>query len=79
MFDVSKFHRSGDVVLIAGARKFKDSCATDDIEKMMLEHTSINLLGERENMANAALILWPPLASWISGHTLTPSSSGAQK
>ena len=55
------------------------SVLNDDIEKKMLEHTPIHRLGEPEDMANAALFLCSPAASWISGQILTVSGGGVQE
>lgn len=50
-----------------------------DIERKMLEHTPIKRLGEPQDMANAALFLCSPAASWISGQILTVSGGGVQE
>jgi 7-alpha-hydroxysteroid dehydrogenase len=55
------------------------SVLNDDIEKTMLKHTPINRLGEPDDMANAALFLCSPAASWISGQILTVSGGGVQE
>ena len=55
------------------------SVLNDEIEKKMLEHTPINRLGEPQDMANAALFLCSPAASWISGQILTVSGGGTQE
>ncbi|MFP7675618.1 7-alpha-hydroxysteroid dehydrogenase [Marivita sp. S0852] len=55
------------------------SVLNDDIEKAMLAHTPINRLGEPEDMANAALFLCCPAASWVSGQILTVSGGGVQE
>jgi len=55
------------------------SVLNDDIEKTMLKHTPIHRLGEPEDMANAALFLCAPAASWISGQILTVSGGGVQE
>ncbi|MCL3883205.1 7-alpha-hydroxysteroid dehydrogenase [Marivita sp. GX14005] len=55
------------------------SVLNDDIEKTMLKHTPINRLGEPEDMANAALFLCSPAASWVSGQILTVSGGGVQE
>lgn len=52
---------------------------TDDTESRMLEHTPIHRLGEPQDMANAALFLCSPAASWISGQILTVSGGGVQE
>lgn len=48
-------------------------------EKAMLAHTPIHRLGEVQDMANAALFLCSPAASWISGQILTVSGGGVQE
>ncbi|MGC8121677.1 7-alpha-hydroxysteroid dehydrogenase [Marinobacter sp. VGCF2001] len=55
------------------------SVLNDDIEKAMLQHTPINRLGEPQDMANAALFLCSPAASWVSGQILTVSGGGVQE
>lgn len=55
------------------------SVLNDDIETKMLTHTPIKRLGEPEDMANAALFLCSPAASWISGQILTVSGGGVQE
>ena len=56
-----------------------NSVLNDEIEKNMLAHTPIHRLGEPEDMANAALFLSAPAASWISGQILTVSGGGVQE
>jgi len=56
-----------------------NSVLNADIEKRMLEHTPIHRLGEPQDMANAALFLCSPAASWISGQILTVSGGGVQE
>ncbi|NYT77675.1 7-alpha-hydroxysteroid dehydrogenase [Alcaligenaceae bacterium] len=56
-----------------------ESVLNDDIEKTMLMHTPINRLGEPQDMANAALYLCSPAASWVSGQILTVSGGGVQE
>ena len=51
----------------------------DEIEKKMPEHTPIHRQGESQDMANAALFLCSPAASWISGQILTVSGGGVQE
>lgn len=48
-------------------------------EARMLAHTPIRRLGEPQDMANAALFLCSPAASWISGQILTVSGGGVQE
>ncbi|GAB2722685.1 7-alpha-hydroxysteroid dehydrogenase [Halomonas garicola] len=55
------------------------SVLNDEIETTMLAHTPINRLGEPGDMANAALFLCSPAASWISGQILTVSGGGVQE
>lgn len=55
------------------------SVLNDDLEKAMLQHTPINRLGEPQDMANAALFLCSPAASWVSGQILTVSGGGVQE
>ncbi|NWO04728.1 MAG: 7-alpha-hydroxysteroid dehydrogenase [Alteromonadaceae bacterium] len=55
------------------------SVLNDDIERKMLAHTPIKRLGEPEDMANAALFLCSPAASWVSGQILTVSGGGVQE
>ena len=56
-----------------------ESVLTDAIASKMLEHTPIHRLGEAQDMANAALFLCSPAASWISGQILTVSGGGVQE
>lgn len=56
-----------------------ESVLNDEIEKTMLLHTPIHRLGEPQDMANAALFLCSPAASWISGQILTVSGGGVQE
>lgn len=55
------------------------SVLNEAIEGKMLEHTPIHRLGESQDMANAALFLCSPAASWISGQILTVSGGGVQE
>ena len=55
------------------------SVLTEATEAKMLEHTPIQRLGEPQDMANAALFLCSPAASWISGQILTVSGGGVQE
>lgn len=52
---------------------------TPDIEKAMLKHTPLGRLGEADDIANAALFLCSPAASWVSGQVLTVSGGGVQE
>lgn len=56
-----------------------ESVLTAEIEKTMLQHTPIHRLGVPQDMANAALFLCSPAASWISGQILTVSGGGVQE
>lgn len=56
-----------------------ESVLNDEIEKKMLSHTPIHRLGEPRDMADAALFLCSPAASWISGQILTVSGGGVQE
>ena len=56
-----------------------ESVLNPEIEKEMLQHTPIHRLGEAQDMANAALFLCSPAASWISGQILTVSGGGVQE
>lgn len=55
------------------------SVLTPEIEATMLKHTPLKRLGEASDMANAALFLCSPAASWISGQVLTVSGGGVQE
>lgn len=55
------------------------SVLTPEIEKAMLKHTPLRRLGEAQDIANAALFLCSPAASWISGQVLTVSGGGVQE
>lgn len=55
------------------------SVLNDEIENKMLAHTPIHRLGEPQDMANAALFLCSPAASWVSGQILTVSGGGVQE
>lgn len=45
----------------------------------MLKHTPLGRLGETQDIANAALFLCSPAASWVSGQVLTVSGGGVQE
>ncbi len=55
------------------------SVLNEGIENAMLRTTPIHRLGEPQDMANAALFLCSPAASWISGQILTVSGGGVQE
>jgi len=55
------------------------SVLTPEIEKAMLKHTPLCRLGEGRDIANAALFLCSPAASWVSGQVLTVSGGGVQE
>ncbi len=52
---------------------------TPEVEKAMLKNTPLKRLGEPQDMANAALFLCSPAASWVSGQILTVSGGGVQE
>lgn len=56
-----------------------ESVLNDDMLKTMLMHTPIQRLGEPQDIANAALFLCSPAASWVSGQILTVSGGGVQE
>ncbi len=56
-----------------------ESVLNPSIEKAMLANTPIHRLGDAQDMANAALFLCAPAASWISGQILTVSGGGVQE
>ena len=55
------------------------SVLTPQIEKAMLKHTPLGRLGEARDIAQAALFLCSPAASWVSGQVLTVSGGGVQE
>ncbi|WP_455918601.1 SDR family oxidoreductase [Ensifer canadensis] len=55
------------------------SMLNDDIEERMPAHTPIRRPGEPQDMANAALFLCFPAASWINGQIVTVSGGGVQE
>ena len=50
-----------------------------EVERAMLKHTPLGRLGEADDIANAALFLCSPAASWVSGQVLTVSGGGVQE
>jgi 7-alpha-hydroxysteroid dehydrogenase len=56
-----------------------ESVLTPEIENEMLKETPLKRLGRPDDMANAALFLCTPAASWISGQVLTVSGGGVQE
>lgn len=56
-----------------------ESVLTKEIETAMLKHTPLKRIGEPADMANAALFLCSPAASWVSGQVLTVSGGGVQE
>ncbi len=55
------------------------SVLTPEVEATMLRHTPLGRLGKPEDIANAAVFLCSPAASWISGQVLTVSGGGVQE
>lgn len=56
-----------------------ETVLTPEIERHMLAKTPLGRLGRPEDIANAALFLCSPAASWISGQLLTVSGGGVQE
>ncbi len=52
---------------------------TPEIEQHMLAKTPLARLGQPDDIANAALFLCSPAASWVSGQVLTVSGGGVQE
>jgi 7-alpha-hydroxysteroid dehydrogenase len=55
------------------------SVLTPEVEGAMLKNTPLKRLGEPRDIANAALFLCSPAASWVSGQILTVSGGGVQE
>lgn len=56
-----------------------ESVITPEIEQKMLARTPIKRLGKPQDMANVALFLCSPAASWVSGQIITVSGGGVQE
>lgn len=56
-----------------------ESVLTPEIEAVMLRRTPLQRLGQPEDIANTALFLCSPAASWISGQVITVSGGGTQE
>ncbi len=56
-----------------------ETVLTHEIENNMLKKTPLGRLGYPEDIAQAALFLCSPAASWISGQILTVSGGGTQE
>ena len=56
-----------------------ETVLTPEIENNMLKKTPLGRLGYPEDIAQAALFLCSPAASWISGQILTVSGGGTQE
>lgn len=56
-----------------------ESVLTPEIETLMLRRTPLSRLGEPSDIANTALFLCSPAASWISGQIITVSGGGTQE
>lgn len=56
-----------------------ETVLTPEVEAAMLAHTPLKRLGRPADMANAALFLCSPAASWVSGQVLTVSGGGVQE
>ena len=55
------------------------SVLTPEIEKVMLKRTPLDRLGVPEDIAQGALYLCSPAASWVSGQVLTINGGGVQE
>ncbi len=56
-----------------------ESVLTPEIEALMLRRTPLSRLGVPSDIANTALFLCSPAASWISGQIITVSGGGTQE
>ena len=56
-----------------------ESVLTPEIETLMLHRTPLSRLGEPSDIANTALFLCSPAASWISGQIITVNGGGTQE
>ncbi len=56
-----------------------ESVLTPEIEATMLRRTPLARLGKPSDIANTALFLCSPAASWISGQIMTVSGGGTQE
>ena len=56
-----------------------ESILTPEMESFMLRRTPLLRLGEPSDVANAALFLCSPAASWISGQIITVNGGGIQE
>lgn len=70
-----EWHCAGGSILTDALK----SVITPEIEQKMLQHTPIRRLGQPQDIANAALFLCSPAASWVSGQILTVSGGGVQE
>ncbi|STI75783.1 7-alpha-hydroxysteroid dehydrogenase [Escherichia coli] len=79
-FDLGEKKYSGEWHCAGGnINRCPESVITPEIEQKMLQHTPIRRLGQPQDIANAALFLCSPAASWVSGQILTVSGGGVQE